>query len=288
MDNILFRSTNMKKMIKFVFWTTIMTLICCINVGMQLGIQNALLARCRHLEGYSYFRNYNRNHSFDSFLITEAWEDGEAYYKLIEPKEKITCMVNQEQTEARVDYLGKTVTFPIGGFLNTNANVYLTDLTNDGFHEFLYEETVNGGERNASCVVVELKEMKVLELKDYSDSLLDKVSIEKVREEDGQTLCKVTDDNHHIYFGSMEGRNAGEKSTKIGDCRTIEYDYASGKLRAYVCFTLSGYEKKAFLGDISAYYVYDPQSETFRLEDKYSVSLWNPQNISSQKNYDNQ
>lgn len=272
----------MSRVSKFIFWTIMMAVTCCISVWMQSGLENKLLARCRHLDAYQYFHNYNQNHFFEPFVITEIWKSGKPYYKLVEPEEKIACIVNQEETQATVHYLGKSISFPIGGFLSTNANVYLVDLTNDGFHELLYEETMSGEEGNRiSCVVVELKTMQVLKIKDCFDTLLGSVTVEKVREEGDRTLCKVTDNNHHIYFGSIEGTNIGDakESVKISDCQTVEFDYASGKLRAYVCFTLSGYEKGDFLGDISAYYTYQSQTNEFELQKEYCVSIWNPKSV---------
>lgn len=255
-----------------------MGIVCCTSVCLQAAVKDQLLEKCRHLDEYFYFKKYNQNHYFNNFTISETWQGGKPFYQL-SSEEGIDILINKKQTKATVTYLGKEVSFAINGFLNTNANVYLMDLTNDGLQELIYEESLSGEEGNmGTCIILDLRRMELIDTNDFLNTLLDNISVEVVETDTEKTLCKITDSNHHIYFGYVDGEPVSEEQEPNieCDCYAIELDLINEKLRAYICFTLSGYSEETFLGDISSFFDYNEQNRSFILQDDYKVTLWEP------------
>lgn len=273
-----------KRNIRIVLWVMVMFAMCSIAVLMQNKMDEYLRAKCTHLSEYPYFNKYNRNHYFNEFIISEAWRDGYPFYRLSMYDTGLEIEINRKQTEVKVRYEGDSVSFPVNGFISTNANLYLADLTGDGMDELIYEEPMSGADGNVgSCQIVDLNNMYLLDKAEPVSNLLDNVSVEIISQEGKQIFCKVTDLNHHIYFGNL---NCGrlEQSTdciEANGCHAIEYDVTERKLKAYTCFTLNGCETNSFLGEISTYYKYNQNTKEFELEDDYSVTLWKPVNVSA-------
>ena len=268
----------MKKRNYFLVWFILMGIVCCTTVCLQAAVKDQLLEKCRHLEEYSYFKKYNQNHYFNNFTISETWRGGKPFYQL-SSEEGIDILINKKQTKATVTYLGKEVSFTINGFLNTNANVYLMDLTNDGLQELIYEEFMSGEDGSmGTCIIIDLIRMERIDTEDFLNTLLDNISVEVVETDTEKTLCKITDSNHHIYFGYLDGASVnGEQKREIEyDYYAMELDLIHEKVRAYICFTLSGCNGETFLGDVSSFFDYDAQNQSFVLQDDYKVTLWDP------------
>lgn len=269
------------KKAKILYWILVTTCMCTISVQIQGKMSSYMQERCTHLKEYTYFKSYNQNHFFNQFKLSEVWSKGVPYYRLFAPEERIEVRVNKEQTMASVYYLGKSVSFKIGGFISTKANLYLSDLTGDNFPELIYEEPISGADSSVgNCVVIELRTMKQLIAQDKTNKLLKNIKVEQVRQDGDKITCKVIDSNHHIYFGQVNGNCLGNSTDVIdsGGNLTVEYDASVQKLKAYACFTLPGCKDNSFLGDICAYYAYDVMTQKFELESDYIVTLWEPLN----------
>lgn len=269
------------KKAKILYWILVTTCMCTISVQIQGKMSSYMQERCTHLKEYTYFKSYNQNHFFNQFKLSEVWSNGVPYYRLFAPEERIEVRVNKEQTMASVYYLGKSVSFKIGGFISTKANLYLSDLTGDNFPELIYEEPISGADSSVgNCVVIELRTMKQLIAQDKTNKLLKNIKVEQVRQDGDKITCKVIDSNHHIYFGQAKGNCLGNSTDVIdsGGNLTVEYDASVQKLKAYTCFTLPGCKDNSFLGDICAYYAYDVMTQKFELESDYIVTLWEPLN----------
>lgn len=264
------------KWLKLALWVGAMSTVCAVTVQIQGNMKSYVEKHCTHLKEYCYFHEYNRNQFFNGFTISESWRNGVPFYRLYAKDEGIEVQIDKNQTEAKVEYLGKSLCFSIGGFIRTNANLYLADLTGDGFFELVYEEPVSGiSGSSGSCVVVELQKMKILEIKGTIDQLQQNILVEQVAD---KPVCKVTDSNHHIYFGEPgtdvlypAGLSRGDKDRLV-----VEYDRIKNQLRAYTCFSIPGCEEAWYLGDISASYEYNATTQNFELAKDYVVTLWNP------------
>lgn len=271
-----------KRSVQIALWAMVMFTMCGITILVQDKMNQHLRIRCTHLAEYSYFKNYNRYHYFNEFLISETWRNGYPFYRLSMYEMGLEIMINQKQTEVQVLYAGDALLVPVNGFIRTNANLYLEDLTGDGMDELIYEEPMSGADGNAgSCQVVDLNNMELLDVAESESKLLENISVEILSQKGEQILCKVTDANHHIYFGKLSSERL-EQSTdciEANGCGAIEYDAAERKLKAYTCFTLNGCETSSFLGEISTYYKYNQNTKEFELEDNYGVTLWNPVSV---------
>ncbi|SET22870.1 hypothetical protein [[Clostridium] polysaccharolyticum] len=264
------------KRLKSVSAVFMIAVLCSVSVQIQGRISSYMDIRCSHLREYSYFQHYNQNHFFNQFELSEVWRDGAPYYELFAPDERIKVQVNREQTRAAVYYLGKSVTFPIYGFLSANANVYLADITEDGFCELIYNEPVSGIDgNNGNCVVVDLRRMELITYEEDVSCFVPRIKIEPVRQAGKKTICKATDANHHIYFGEVNG-NIQEVTEAVWNNSklTVEYDVSQKKLKGYACFSAKG--GKDIFGDISGCYTYNVDKKRLELGEMYSVTVWNP------------
>lgn len=262
--------------IRYVLWLTALLAACGMSVQIQGSMKSYVEKRCTHLKESHHFREYNQEHFFNEFEISEMWSDGAPYYHLFAKEEGIEVQINKEQTMAKIQYLGKTLKFAIRGFIRTNANIYLADLTGDGFQELIYQEPVSGmSGLSGSCIVVDLQKMKVMQVKGNHSQLCNNVTIEQVAD---KHVCKVTDTNHHIYFGKPEQDILYIKGSdeREQDSLVVEYDRMQGKLNAYTCFAIPGDEEAGYLGDIRASYEYKTETGLFELSDDYVVTMWNP------------
>lgn len=267
------------KRFRILLWIGMIGVICSATVQIQGAMYSYMCDRCTHLREYRYFNSYNNNHFFNQFVLSEVWNGGEPYYRLYSQEDDIEVRIDKSQTQACMYYLGKSVQFNIGGFINTKANLYLSDLTGDGSPEFIYEEPVGAAEGSfGNCVVIDLHEMKQLQIQKDSEVLLQNITVEQIEMDDRGSIYKVTDSNHHIYMGNVTGTNPNAFAmSQAGKSHlAVEYDVKADKLKAYTCFTLPGCKEKEYLGDICTYYVYDAMSHQFILDKDYTVSLWDP------------
>ncbi len=267
------------KRCNFLFWVIIMGAMCAFSVHIQGNVSSFMKIRCSHLKEYNYFKEYNQNHFFNQFVLSEVWSNGEPYYRLLAPAENIEVRINRKQTEASVSYLGKSMNFHIGGFLNTKANLYLSDLTDDDIPELIYQEPSSGVEGSiGNCEVIDIHKMNPIKIQKNTKSLLKKIQIEEVGIQKDNIICKVVDQEHHIYFGQVNANSQDKVVPFLSqeNRTTIEYDMTAKRLKTYACFVVPGYKERHVLGDICGYFKYNVVTEQFELGDEYTITLWNP------------
>ena len=262
-----------------ILWVLVMLSMCLVDVLFQGQMSRHIGVTRMHLKEFSYFKQYNDTEYFNDFRIAETWRDGLPFYQLTSAKDGVIVTIDKEQKHAWVMCDGKSVNFTITGFITTNASLYLADLTGDGEKELVYEEPMSGVTKDqGTCIVIRLKTMEIIEMQDFVDELLSKITVLPVSQAGENVVCKITDDNHHIYFGSIKGQLDAiqDHVVKESNYCAVEYRNAEQKLRVYTCFTLSNCEEGGFLGDISTDYCYNQQSNCFELDNTYEVAVWNP------------
>lgn len=267
------------KHFKILIWISMLAAVCCAAVQIQGTMYTYMQKRSVHLREYRYFKSFNQNHFFNQFILSEVWCDGEPYYRLYAPEEEIEVRIDRNQTKGCVLYLGKSLKFHMDGFINTKANLYLSDLTEDGFAELIYEEPASGADGSVgNCIIIDLQDMKQLQIEEKGEILLQNFKVEKMGNDKNGDIYKVTDSSHHIYMGYLELENPGSlQVSQNGQIPLhVEYNRKENKLKAYCCFSAQGCEEKGILGDVYSYYSFNRITHQFELEKDYTINMWNP------------
>lgn len=244
----------------------------------------------------------NREENNNGFLLEEREEDGAPFLKFTRPEvPDFSLRINQEQTEAVVEYQGRTMTLEraetpngslydwrvsagCGGLVSGYSMPVWADLTGDGCPELAWLRGGGGtGAYKNTCTVYDISGMgEIIPFVEPWEEMAASITVEPRGYEDGCVRSLVTDWESNTYTAWLPVPEGPEEVWR--NCRYqpgesshtyLEIDRERGVVTARMCFGLEGaYLMTGEIGELETELRYDVEKGVIARSGPVSVSVY--------------
>jgi hypothetical protein len=238
----------------------------------------------KHLEFYDEFDKYNSSQEdFKGFILSEVWIDGEAYYQFLNEGKDVKIVVDQTQENAIIYHDSKSMDYDMGylfDYAHLSTDIELCDVTGDEEDELIiFHDYVGFGTYDTYCDVINLSTMKLYNIGLYFEQLCSKITVEPIKiTEDDSIVCRVTDINGNISYGTAMGCGSSNLSdysfeaTEYTSC-SVYANYEKKCLSVNIDITLCDVGFICSLGSISSDLILNTNTNCFELSNDFNVSI---------------
>lgn len=246
----------------------------------------------------------NREENNNGFLLAEREEDGVPFLEFTRPDvPDFSLRINQDLTEAVVEYQGRTMTLEreetpngslydwyvsagYGGLVSGYSMPFWVDLTGDGQPELVWLRGGGGtGVYKNTCTVYDISgEGEIIPLIEPWEEMAASITVEPQGYEDGCVRSLVTDREGSTYTAWLPVSEGPEKPEEIwrkccywpgeSSHTYLEIDQDRGALTARMRFGLEGaYQMTGYIGELCTTLAYDAERGVIACSGPISVSV---------------
>lgn len=252
----------------------------------------------------------NREENNNGFLLAEREEDGVPFLEFTRPDvPDFSLRINQDLTEAVVEYQGRTMTLEreetpngslydwyvsagYGGLVSGYSMPFWVDLTGDGQPELVWLRGGGGtGVYKNTCTVYDISgEGEIIPLIEPWEEMAASITVEPQGYEDGCVRSLVTDWEGSTYTAWLPVSEGPEEPEEVwrkccywpgeSSHTYLEIDQDRGVLTACMRFGLEGaYQMTGYIGELCTTLAYDAERGVIARSGPVSVSVYDKPEI---------
>lgn len=252
----------------------------------------------------------NREENNNGFLLAEREEDGVPFLEFTRPDvPDFSLRINQDLTEAVVEYQGRTMTLEreetpngslydwyvsagYGGLVSGYSMPFWVDLTGDGQPELVWLRGGGGtGVYKNTCTVYDISgEGEIIPLIEPWEEMAASITVEVQGYEDSCVRSLVTDREGSTYTAWLPVSEGPEKPEEVwrkccywpgeSSHTYLEIDQDRGVLTARMRFGLEGaYQMTGYIGELCTTLAYDAERGVIARSGPVSVSVYDKPEI---------
>lgn len=247
----------------------------------------------------------NREENNNGFLLEEREEDGAPFLEFTRPEvPDFSLRINQNLTEAIVEYQGRTMTLEraetpngslydwyvsagYGGLVSGYSMPFWVDLTGDGRPELTWLRGGGGtGVYKNTCTIYDISgEGEIIPLIEPWEEMAASITVEPQGYEDGCVRSLVTDQEGSAYTAWLPVSEGPEEPEEVwrkccywpgeSSHTYLEIDQERGVLTARMRFGLEGaYQMTGYIGELCTTLAYDADQGVITRSGPVSVSVY--------------